>query len=65
MCADDVVLLCSTKSGLLQILNICKNSYRKIHKRIKYRIKPDEELYILSCEKGRGRRPRPVSQLRM
>ena len=29
MCADDVVLLCSTKSGLLQILNICKNTYRK------------------------------------
>ena len=28
------------------------------------RIKP-EELYILSCEKGQGRRPRPFSQLRM
>ena len=29
-----------------------------------YRIKP-EDLYILSCEKGRGRRPRPFSWLRM
>ena len=29
-----------------------------------YRIKP-KELYILSCEKGRGRRLRPFSQLRM
>ena len=30
----------------------------------KYRIK-SEELYILSFEKGRGRRPRPFSKLRM
>ena len=30
----------------------------------KYSIKP-EELYILSCEKGRGRRPRLFSQLRI
>ena len=29
-----------------------------------YRIKP-EELYILSCAKGRGRRPRPLSKLIM
>ena len=27
-------------------------------------VKPSE-LYILSCEKGRGLRPRPFSQLRM
>ena len=27
-------------------------------------LKPSE-LYILSCEKGRGRRPRPFPQLRM
>ena len=29
-----------------------------------YRIKP-KELYILCCEKGRGRRLRPFPQLRM
>ena len=32
--------------------------------RVQYRIKP-EELYILSCGKGRGRRPGPFPQLRM
>ena len=31
---------------------------------ILYRIKP-KELYILSCGKGRGRRPRPFPQLKM
>ena len=31
---------------------------------IVFRIKP-EELYILSCGKGLGRRPRPFPQLRM
>ena len=31
---------------------------------ILYRIKP-EELYILSCGKGRGRMPWPFPQLRM
>ena len=31
---------------------------------VMYRIKPGE-VYILSCEKDRGRRPRPFPQLRM
>ena len=37
---------------------------RSLHFVFKYRIRP-EELHILSCEKGRGRRPWPFSQLRM
>ena len=40
------------------------NSHLLTNKYCKYRIKP-EELYILSCGKGRGWRPRPFPQLRM
>ena len=42
--------------------NICWTA--NTHSRSLYRMKP-EELYILSYEKGRGRRPWPFSQLRM
>ena len=43
---------------------VCRSCAGIIFAGITYRIKPDE-LYILSCGKGRGRRPRPIPQLRM
>ena len=53
-----------SKPFSLQGLNKNNSALQGLRHTILYRIKP-EELYILSCGKGRGRRPRPFSQVIM
>ena len=69
----NVFFLCSTLTSKIGPIAKGVNNWKQLNKNVAslqilcviwYMIKPDE-LSILSCEKGGGRKPGPFSQLRM